>query len=364
MSGWEQPTPPDPSRTASHWSDHAVDPLGPGQLLRKGWRLYRSAPRRLVPIALIVGAIQALLAIPALAPAAAMVSAMFDVLGDYFDRVLANPQAYRYADQRALQAELEAQLRAVLIPANELAVLSAIGSGISVAIGLVGTAALAAMALSIASGRPIPVPFAFRLVAARAGLVKPIVAIGVGAIAVSLLSLGLQASPDIQSWAGATGSPRATLIAGLLSVLAMVFVAGIVVLAVRWALFVPAVLVEAVGTGPGLSRAALLTKGIRIRLGLAMVGALLLEGLVTAIVALVVGFAIGLAAGSVAVGFAAYLVADLVISALWAPWLPAMLAVAYRERTLPADGVATEEPAALGTPTEPGSSDVGNGGAG
>jgi hypothetical protein len=317
----------------------------------------------LVPIALIVGAIQALLAIPALAPAAAMVQAMFDVLGDYLERALANPQAYRYADQRAIQAELEAQLRAVLIPANDLAVFSAVGGGVSVAIGLVGTAALAAMALSVASGRPIPMSFAFRLVAARAGLVKPIVAIGVGAIAVSLLSLGLQASPEVQSWAGATGSPRATLIAGLLSVLALVVVVGIVALAVRWALFVPAVLVEAIGTGPGLSRAAQLTKGIRIRLGLAMVGALLLEGLVTAIVALVAGFAIGLAAGSVVVGFAAYLVADLAISALWAPWLPAVLAIAYRERTLPAKGVATAASGALGTPSEPGPSDGQTGGA-
>jgi hypothetical protein len=337
VSGWEQRPTPDPSRPTSQWSEHAVDPLGPGQLLRKGWRLYRSMPGRLLPIAVIVAAIQAVLALPAIAPTAGMVEGMFTVIADYFERVMANPQAYRYADQRAIQAELDAQLRAVLIPANDLAVLSAIGSGVSIAVGLVGTAALAAMALSIAAGRPIPIAFAFRLVAARAGLVKPIVAIGLGGVAVSLLSLGLQGSPDVQAWAGATGSPRATLIAALLSVLALVVVVGIVALAVRWALFIPAVLVEALGTGPGLSRAAELTKGIRIRLGLAMVGALLLEGLIASLVAIVVAVVLGLAAGSVLVGFAAYLVADLMIAALWAPWLPAVFAVAYRERTVPAD---------------------------
>lgn len=348
MTGWEQPPTPDPSPKTSQWSRHPVDPLGPGQLLRKGWRLYRSLPGRLVPIALIVGAIQALLAMPALAPAMAVAEAMFAVLGDFLERVLSDPQAYRYTDQRALQGELEDQLRAVLVPANDLAVLSAVGSGLSVAVGLVGAAALAAMALSIAAGRPVPVGFAFRLVAARPGLTKPILAIGIGAVAVSLLSLGLQASPDIQAWVGATGSPRATLIGSLLSVFALVVVVGIVVLAVRWALFMPAVLVEALGTGPGLSRAAELTKGIRIRLGLAMIGALLLQAFVTGIAALVIAVALGLALGSVVVGFAAYLVAELVISALWAPWLPAVLAVAYRERTLPAGDIASAESGAGG----------------
>ena len=166
----------------------------------------------------------------------------------------------------------------------------------------------------------------------------------------SLLSLGLQASPDIQAWAGATGSPRSTLIASLLSLLALVVVVGVIVLTVRWALFMPAVLVEALGAGSGLSRAAELTKGIRIRLGLAMFGALLVEALLVGIVATVAGFAVGISAGSVVVGFAAYLVASLVIGALLAPWLPAVLAIAYRERTLPAGSGTPDAPATVEAP--------------
>jgi hypothetical protein len=288
-------------------------------------------------IAAITGSLQALLALPSLASAVATAQGIFDVMADYLGSVSANPEAYRFADQQALQAELEARFRAVLVPASDFAALSAVGTGLGGAIGLIGTAALTAMALSVASGRPVPVAFAFRLVAARAGLVKPIVALGLGWMAVTWLSAGLQTSPGVQAWAGEAGSPRSVLIGSLLGALALVVVVGILVLAVRWALFVPAVLVEALGVGPGLARAANLTRGIRIRLGLAMVGILLLQGLVIALLAAVAGFAVGLSAGSVAVGFAAYLTVGLVGNALWAPWLPAMIAVAYRERTSPAD---------------------------
>jgi hypothetical protein len=342
VSGWE-PRSPDGTGSASYWAQRESDPFSPGQLLRNGWRLYRSTPRPLVLIAAMIGAIQAILAIPSFATAVALVDGMFDVMASFLERVMADPQAYRAADQRALQAELEAQLQAVLVPANDFAVLGSLGAGVGVAVGLVGTAVLAAMALSIAAGRPVPVPFAFRLVAARGGLLKPIVVIGIGWIVVSLLSLGLQGSPEVLAWAGTPGSPRSALIGSLLSVMAVVVLAGIVVVAVRWALFVPAVLVEALGVGPGLSRAAQLSKGIRIRLGVAIAGALFLEALVTGIIATVAGFAVGLSARSVPIGFTTYLLVNLVGNALWAPWLPATLAVAYRQRTLPADSPTTAD---------------------
>lgn len=284
----------------------------------------------------MVGSLQTILALPSLASAADLAQQTFDVMADSFGRVVANPEAYRYADQQALQAELEARLRSVLVPGTDLAALTAAGAGLGVAIGLIGTAALTAMALSIASGRPIPVAFAFRLVAARAGLVKPIVALGLGWMAVSWLSLTLQASPDVQAWAGVAGSPRSVLIGSLLSVLALVVGIGVVVVAVRWALFIPAVLVEALGVGPGLARATQLTRGIRIRLGLAMVGIVLLQALVIGILATVAGVAVGLSAGSFAVGFAVYMTVGLAGNMLLAPWLPAMFAVAYRDRTPPA----------------------------
>ncbi len=339
MSGWERPTPTPPGGAAprSSWSQPEADPFGPGQLIRRGWRLYRSAGRRFLLISAITGSLQTLLTLPTLASAALLAQGMFDVMADYFGQVMANPDAYRYADQQALQAELESRLQAVLVPGSDLAVLTALGAGLGGAIALIGTAALTATALSVAAGRPIPVAFAFRLVAARAGLVKPIVALGIGWAAVSWLSLVVQTSPDVQAWVGAAGSPRSVLIGSLLSALAVVVVVGILVLAVRWALYVPAVLVEALGVGPGLVRAAAVTRGIRIRLGLAMAGILLLEPLVIGIAATVSGFAVGISAQSFAVGFAVYLAADLVGNVLLAPWLPAMLAVAYRLRTRPAE---------------------------
>jgi hypothetical protein len=333
VSGWQRPAPPDEAAPRSHWSQRGSDPFGPGQLIRKGWRLYRSAPRRLLIVAFISGLLQTVAVLPSLVWGAAMARGMFDVMADYFDRVLANPEAYRFADQQALQAELQERLRSVLVPLPDPSAVTTIGSGLGGAVGLIGTAALTAVALSIAAGRPIPVPFAFRLVAARAGLVKPIVALGLGWAAISWLSTAIQASPDVQTWAGAAGSPRSLLIGSLLSVLAAVVAVGIIVLAVRWALFVPAVLVEALGVGPGLARAAQLTRGIRIRLGLAMAGILLLEGLVIAIVATIAGVVVGLSAGSFDLGFATYVGVGLIGNVLWAPWLPAVFAAAYREKT-------------------------------
>lgn len=337
MSGWQRPTPPDEPAGRSYWSQQEADPFGPGRLIRAGWRLYRSAPRRLLIVATISGLLQTLLALPSILWATTMTRGMVEVMTDYFERVLANPETYRFADQEALQAELEDRLRDVMVPLSDPSALTAIGAGLGGAIGLVGMAALTALALSLAAGRPIPVLFAVRLVAARVGLVLPIVGLGVGWAVVSWLSIALQASPDVQAWVGATGSPRSVLVGSLLGVLAVVVAVGIVLLAVRWALYVPVVLVEALGVGSGLARTAQVTRGIRVRLGLAIAGFLLLQGLVIATVATVAGFAVGLSAGSFDLGFATYLIAGVVLNMVWAPWLPAMFAVAYRERTHPAE---------------------------
>ena len=345
MSGWQAPTPPPEPPPRSYWAQPAEgDPLSAGQLIRRAWRLYRATPGRFVLVAAIPNLIQGILALPAVAIAVGVAQSMFEVVADYVARIAANPEAYRYVDQRVLQAELEAQLRGALLPQADLAALSAIGGGAGVAVGLIGSAALTATALATATGRPISVAFAFRLVTARAGLIKPIVAIGIGWIAVSWFSLALQTSTDVQVWAGAAGSPRSVLLAGLLSVLAVIVLVGVIVAAVRWALFIPAVLVEALGVGAGLARAAALTRGIRFRLGLATAAFVLLETVLVAIAAAAIGVTIGLATQSVTVGFIAYLVVGLIGSVLWAPLVPAMLALAYRDRTYGA--VAPTAPAA------------------
>jgi hypothetical protein len=334
VSGWQQhPSAGDPG-SRSYWGQAAApDPLSPGQLIRGAWRLYRSAPGRFLLVAAVPAAIQGVLALPSLLLALAFTRVTFDVLGDYFERAVANPEAYRNADSSLLQEELERQLRTVLVPDPDVLFWSALAGGVALIVGLVGTAALTATALASASARPIPALFAFRLVAARAGLVKPILALGIGYVAVSWFPLLLQNSAEFQTWAGEPGSPRSTLIASILSVLALVVVVAIIVLAIRWALFIPAVLVEALGVGPGLARAAQLSRGIRIRLALATIGVLIIVGIAVGIVAVAVGIAVGLAAGSVELGFGAYVAASLIGGALSAPILPALFALAYRERT-------------------------------
>lgn len=335
MSGWEQPPPADGGpRPRSYWGKaDAPDPLGPGQLIQAAWRLYRSAPRRLLVVATFPALIQALLTVPSISAALGFVQAMFDVFADYFERVAANPEAYRNADPQILEAELEAQLQLVLVPGTDLLVWSAVGGGLAMVVGLVGAAAMTATALASAAGRPIPATFAFRLIAARAGLVKPIVVLGIGWVVVSWLPAFLQTSTEFQTWAGAPGSPRSVLIASLLGVIALIVVVAIVILAVRWALYIPAVLVETLGVGPGLARSAHLTSGIRIRLGLAMAGLIVLFAILVGMGAIIVGFTVGIAAGSVPAGFAAYVATGIVGNLLAAPMVPSMLALAYREQT-------------------------------
>jgi hypothetical protein len=215
-----------------------------------------------------------------------------------------------------------------------------IGGGLATVVALTSAAALTALALSVAAGRPVRVPFALRLVTARRGLTIPIVVIGLGSTVVNGLGLAVQSSADIQAWVGQPGSPRSILIGSLLGVAAFVLGVAIVLVAVRWALYVPAVLVEALGVGPGLARAARLSHGIRIRLGLALAGILLVQTFLVALVGWGVAVAGWLATGSVGAGVVGYLLVSIVGGALLAPWLPAMLAAAYRARTLP-DGSAT-----------------------
>lgn len=322
MSGWQQPTPPT-----------IPDPLGPGQLIRRSYRLYRSAPRRFLLVAALPELIRNLLALPGLIVEGLTLERVFDVLGNFLARVVADPEAYQGTDSLVLQAELEAQLQAVLLPQVDLAVFSAIAGGAGVAVGLIGSAALTAAALAAVAGRPISVADSFRRVAARPGLIRPIIALGIGWVALSLLPVALAASTDLQAWAGAPGSPRLVLIGSLLGVLGLVVSVGIVFLAVRWALFIPAVLGEALGVGPGLARGAQLTGGMRIRLGQAMAGILILQTVSGGFAAAAIGFAVGLSVGSAAVGVVAYLVMSLVGTLLWAPMLPALLALVYRDRS-------------------------------
>jgi hypothetical protein len=256
---------------------------------------------------------------------------MVAVFGEYLAKATANPGAYR-ADPGSFQAELEDRLRTVLVPPPDLTILSAATGAAGIVVGLIGTSALAAVALSSLRGQPISATDSFRVVFARGALMRPIVALGIGWLVVSGLPLLLQTSPDFQAWAGVPGSPRSVLLGSLLSVFGVVIAVLIVVVAVRWALYLPTVIRERLGVGAALARSAELSRGIRARLALAMAGILLLHAISVGVVAAVVGITMGVSSGSVAIGFGAYLAASLVGNWLWAPVLPTMLALAYHVR--------------------------------
>jgi hypothetical protein len=129
----------------------------------------------------------------------------------------------------------------------------------------------------------------------------------------------------------------------LLGVGAIALAIAIIVLAIRWALYLPVVLAETTGVWPGLARAAELTHGVRIRLLVASAGIVILQGLSVFLVAAPVGVIVGVAARSVATGFVTYMAASIIGTLLWAPILPAMLANAYRARVPAASPASTEE---------------------
>jgi hypothetical protein len=334
LSGWQPGSPPG----GTYWeAPREDDPLRPGQIIRRGWRLYRHAPQAFVLVALVPAVLQTLLAIPSLAASVRGLEAMADVFGWYIDRVMANPNnADSLALQAEFQAELEFALQAALVPTADAALVMGASGALAWGVALIGTAALSAAALMAADGRRIDPPGSFRAVFATGGLMKPIVALVLASLVASLVPLMLQTSSEFQTWAGEPGSPRSVLLGSLLSLAAIVLAIGVVILAVRWALYIPAVLVERLGVGPGLARAAQLSRGIRGRIFVAMLGLLLFQWLTIALVAVVVGVSVGLAVESIAAGFAAYLAVGLLGSLFWAPVLPAMLTLAYRERSKPA----------------------------
>jgi hypothetical protein len=301
-------------------------------MIRRGWRLYRASARQLLVVALLPEVLRTLLAIPGLMLASRAVEGMVDVFADYIQRAAADPDAYRYADA-ALEAEIQDRLRVVLVPLPEVAAATAVLAACALAVSLVGASAISYAALGRTSNRSVSAFDAFGTVFARPALIRPIGALSIASLASALVPLALQGSAEFQAWSGEPGSPRSLLLGGLISVAGLVLAVGIVVLAVRWAMYIPAVLNESLGVGAGLARAAALSRGIRSRLFLAIAGLVSLQALSSGIVAATGGLVMGVAAQSVVVGFATYVAISAFATLLWAPVLPAVLAQAYLTRT-------------------------------
>jgi hypothetical protein len=218
-------------------------------------------------------------------------------------------------------------------------VVSGLCGGLTLAVVAVSYAALTAAGLEVAAGRSFTVGGMFRDVAdRRTGIIAPAAVVAVVYAWLGLTSGLLQPT----STAVMTGSQVALY--GVFALLLGAATIAAFVLAIYWSLALPAILAERLGLRAGLTRGAQLTRGIRIRLGVALVAASLLAGITVAIVAALIAVVGGVASLNVDVGIVSYMVVTLVGAFLWAPFIPCLLVVAYRDR-IAHEATATPPPA-------------------
>jgi hypothetical protein len=344
MSGWVTPaTPPGPVA----WEAPEETPgLGVRQLVGGAWGLYRSAGRRLLLVATVPALIQALLALPSIALGVVLIRKMVEVFGE-FSRFRTDPLAF--------QAEFQAAMR----PPTDLTVLAAVAGGISIAVLVIGWAGLTSAALAVSEGRTVSIASAYAPVfARRAGIVIPAVVVGATWAVISA------AQAFIQPTGSVVMSASQLAFYSVISLLILVVSVGAFVLVVTWSLGLPAILAEGLDLRRGLARGAELTRGIRFRLGLAFIVVWILQGLTVGILAGLAGLIGGLLARSVEAGAVVYFAALLIGGVLWLPFLPAMLALAYRDRTTPDEDVTGAEgsPAVDATPGVDGAASLIDGG--
>jgi hypothetical protein len=288
--------------------------LSTSELLRGAWHVYRSSAGRLLTVALIPESLRAILTLPSLLLATLGFRAMALVMSD-MSRFRDNPEAF--------QAEIQAATRT----SPELAIVAGLCGGLTFFVIAIGWSALTAAALEVAAGRAFTAAAMFRAVfARRTGILVPAVAVGVVWAGLGLFSGLLQPTSTGVMSAGQTA------LLSLFGVLLFALTIAGFALAVYWSLGLPAILAERLGLRDGLARGARLTKGIRIRLGLALFAGSLLAAITVGIVAALIAVVGGLSAGSLDVGIGSYLLISLVGAFLWAPFIPCVLAVAYRDR--------------------------------
>jgi hypothetical protein len=288
--------------------------LGVRQLIDGAWRLYRAAGRRLLMVAAVPALVQALLALPGLAIGLGAMEAMLRLFGD-FSRFGRNPAAF--------QAEIQAAMR----PATDLLVIAGVAGGLSMAISIIGWGAITAAALAASEGRPVTIGSAFRVVLAhRSAIVIPALLVGLAWGLVTVVQAAVTPTGPVLP------TPAQTALYSLFGLLVGVVTLVVFILAIVLSLALPAILAEDLGLRRGLARGAALTRGIRMRLGLAFIAVAILQGLSVGIIGGIAAIAGGLIAASLQVGIVIYLVITLIGALLWLPFLPSMLVVAYRDR--------------------------------
>jgi hypothetical protein len=313
VSGWSTPTTP-PGPVA--WELPAETP-GPGvrQLVGGSWHLYRSAGRRFVLVAAVPALIQTVLSLPGIALAVVLFQRMIKIFGE---------SSTWMTDPQAFQAEMEAAMR----PPMDLTLLASVTGGVGITVLVIGWAGLTSAALAVSEGRTVSVASAYRpAFERRSGILIPAVIVGVVWALINAAQAFLQPTGD------GLIAPGQTAIYSLIGLLVLGLSLGAFVLVVVCSLGLPAILVEDLDLRRGLARGAELTRGIRFRLGLAFIAVWILQGLTAGILALFAALIGGVMARSLEVGVVIYAAIFVVGNVLWLPFIPAMLALLYHDRT-------------------------------
>ena len=290
-----------------------------GELIGDLFGTYRRRVRPILWLALVIEGLATLLTLPFIALSVAQMAEYARQLWDAFWSFDPTGQAWLYVQ---------------LPPVATDPVLGAIGGLVSIV--PLGSALLLAGAVSVLLVRPADRPpspgDALRAVLRRwAPILLPVLVLGVGFALVSALSASLTASIDFR---GGSALPRPEWLAfSLILGLAAPVLLGIAVyLAVRWAVAVPAIVVEGTGLRAGLARSTAMTRGRMVHVFLALLVVVVIytiAGWLMAVVPLVMAIVLALAGADplLAVPAALYVAGRVLIAPL-----PALLvALLYRD---------------------------------
>ncbi len=320
-SGWVVPGAPPGGTRWGGWTPPPDErTITVGSVIGEAWATYRRALGPLLLIGTAIGLLTVLLSLPTSIYTIRMYESFINV---FVDAVQARADHTGITDPILLQA----QFQAIFTMPTGTAITFAFADGAAIVLGILGTCVLTAAAMAARAGRRVSLAFAVMAVGARrSALVLPAVLLGLGSTLVTLaIQLNATAIQDNDFYA-AGDSP---VLGTLLSVAGIVLAVAIFYLSVRWGLAIAAILAEGAGLRAGLRRSSELTRGHRLRLAAIFIIVGILQGLTISLPSLVIGVVAGLGIGSVSSGVVAFAIASAVGSALWAPFNPAVAAVAY-----------------------------------
>jgi Membrane domain of glycerophosphoryl diester phosphodiesterase len=320
VTGWV--TPPTPAPGPGPLVGWVVpdEPIGlsAGEIIRSGWRLTTA---NLGPF-ILVAAVPTILIDLASLP-------IWLVSGRMLERVLsfyADLDVNRYlSDPQGIQRELQAATQ----PTTQEALVSGVGTAVLLLIWMVGLAMITAATLDATAGHRPTVGRSISAALARpATVLLPGIILALGyALVILPLSLGSN-----QIAFGEYGTGRAS-VAALLSVGILVLEVAVFYLAIRWAPYFQVAVAEDVGLRRALSRSAEVTRGVRIRVALALIAVGILVAIVVGFFGIIAAFVVGIATRSFLAGVVALSIAFSAAGLVYLPLFAAMLTHVYRVRS-------------------------------